>query len=194
MLGNPLDEATTLGPMANVRFADWVRKQTAEALAKGAKAHIDAAGLRGRRSASTAYLAPQVLTGVDHSMSVMTEESFGPVVGIMKVSSDEEAIRLMNDSPYGLTAAIWTAGRRCGRAHRRRDRDRHGVHEPLRLSRSRPGLDGRQGHRPRHRPLAGSAIEALTQPKSYHLRHLDRWRIPDRQDRLQLQSRCRDPG
>ena len=54
------------------------------------------------------YLAPQILVNVDHSMSVMNEESFGPVVGIMKVSSDEEAIKLMNDSQYGLTASIWT--------------------------------------------------------------------------------------
>src|SRR3546814_12788141 len=54
-------------------------------------------------------MAPQVLTGVTHDMSVMTEESFGPVVGIMKVGSDEEAVRLMNDSAYGLTASIWTA-------------------------------------------------------------------------------------
>ncbi|HEY9347774.1 MAG TPA: aldehyde dehydrogenase family protein, partial [Inquilinus sp.] len=58
--------------------------------------------------AGTPYLAPQVLTGVDHSMRVMTEESFGPVVGIMKVASDEEAVRLMNDSPYGLTASVFT--------------------------------------------------------------------------------------
>jgi acyl-CoA reductase-like NAD-dependent aldehyde dehydrogenase len=53
-------------------------------------------------------MAPQVLTGVTHRMSVMMEESFGPVIGIMKVSGDREAIELMNDSPYGLTAAIWT--------------------------------------------------------------------------------------
>jgi acyl-CoA reductase-like NAD-dependent aldehyde dehydrogenase len=59
--------------------------------------------------AGTPYLAPQILTNVDHGMAVMTEESFGPVVGIMKVADDEEAIRLMNDSPYGLTASIWTS-------------------------------------------------------------------------------------
>jgi acyl-CoA reductase-like NAD-dependent aldehyde dehydrogenase len=106
-LGNPLDEATTLGPMANARFADVVRKQTAEAVAKGATAHLDPAE-HPADTGTSAYLAPQVLTGVDHSMSVMMEESFGPVVGIMKVSSDEEALRLMNDSPYGLTASIWT--------------------------------------------------------------------------------------
>jgi acyl-CoA reductase-like NAD-dependent aldehyde dehydrogenase len=56
----------------------------------------------------TAFVAPQVLTEVDHTMSIMTSESFGPVVGIMRVSSDAEAIQLMNDSIYGLTASIWT--------------------------------------------------------------------------------------
>ena len=66
-----------------------------------------------------AYLAPQVLTDVDHAMSVMSEESFGPVVGIMKVKADEEAIALMNDSPYGLTASIWTSDVDAAEAHRR---------------------------------------------------------------------------
>ncbi|MET1112539.1 MAG: aldehyde dehydrogenase family protein, partial [Allosphingosinicella sp.] len=55
------------------------------------------------------YLMPQVLTWVDHSMAVMREESFGPVVGIMRVGGDDEAVRLMNDSAYGLTASIWTS-------------------------------------------------------------------------------------
>ncbi|VDC28367.1 aldehyde dehydrogenase family protein [Pseudogemmobacter humi] len=105
-LGNPNDETTTLGPMANVRFAKVVRDQIAEAVAKGAKPLIDPAAFPADDGG--AYLAPQILVDVDHSMSVMTEESFGPVVGIMKVASDEEAIRLMNDSPYGLTASIWT--------------------------------------------------------------------------------------
>lgn len=105
-LGNPNEAATTLGPMANVRFAKVVRGQIAEALAKGAKALIDPALFPADDGG--AYLAPQILIDVDHSMSVMTEESFGPVVGIMKVSSDEEALRLMNDSAYGLTASVWT--------------------------------------------------------------------------------------
>jgi acyl-CoA reductase-like NAD-dependent aldehyde dehydrogenase len=107
VLGNPLDEATTLGPMAHTRFADTVRAQTKEAIAKGAKAHLDPNAFAANKD-GTPYLAPQVLTNVDHSMKVMVEESFGPVVGIMKVKSDEEAIKLMNDSPYGLTASIWT--------------------------------------------------------------------------------------
>ncbi|WP_298964600.1 aldehyde dehydrogenase family protein [uncultured Roseibium sp.] len=106
-LGNPLDEATTLGPMAQARFAAWVREQTQEALRKGARSHIDVSKFSEDKD-GTPYLAPQVLTDVNHQMSVMREESFGPVVGIMKVKDDEEALQFMNDSPYGLTASIWT--------------------------------------------------------------------------------------
>ena len=106
-LGDPLDPETIVGPMAHARFADIVRGQTEEALRKGATAHLNTA--YDRDAAGSPYLAPQVLTGVNHQMSVMREESFGPVVGIMKVADDEEAITLMNDSPYGLSASIWTA-------------------------------------------------------------------------------------
>lgn len=105
-LGSPLDPATTLGPMANKRFAAVVRSQIAEAIAQGAKPLIDPANFPADDGG--AYLAPQILVNVDHSMRVMMEESFGPVVGIMKVKDDAEALRLMNDSPYGLTASIWT--------------------------------------------------------------------------------------
>lgn len=105
-LGNPFDANSTLGPMANKRFAVVVRSQIAEAVAAGATALIDPALFPADDGG--AYLAPQILVNVDHSMRVMMEESFGPVVGIMKVSTDAEAIALMNDSPYGLTASIWT--------------------------------------------------------------------------------------
>jgi len=105
-LGNPFDAASTLGPMANKRFAKIVRDQIAEAVAMGAKPLIDPANFPADDGG--AYLAPQVLVNVTHKMRVMTEESFGPVVGIMKVKDDAEAIALMNDSPYGLTASIWT--------------------------------------------------------------------------------------
>ena len=108
VLDDPLTEATTLGPMAATRFADVVRGHTADALAKGARATIDAKAFK-RNAAGTPWLAPQVLIDVDHTMQVMVEETFGPVVGIMKVRDDGEAVRLMNDSPYGLTASIWTA-------------------------------------------------------------------------------------
>ena len=106
-LGNPFDPETTLGPMASTRFARLVREQVAEAVAAGAKPLIDPAQFPADDGG--AYLAPQILVDVDHSMRVMREESFGPVVGIMPVRDDAEAIALMNDSPYGLTAAIYTA-------------------------------------------------------------------------------------
>ncbi|KZX59044.1 aldehyde dehydrogenase [Halioglobus sp. HI00S01] len=106
VLGNPLETATTLGPMAHVRFADEVRAQTVAAIADGARALIDPALFPADNGA---YLMPQILVDVNHSMRVMRDESFGPVVGIMKVSSDEEAIALMNDSDFGLTASLWTA-------------------------------------------------------------------------------------
>lgn len=105
-LGNPLDADTMVGPMATPRFADLVRGQTLEALRKGAKAHLNSK--HDLDEESSPYLAPEVLTNVNHQMAVMREESFGPVVGIMKVRDDAEAIQLMNDSPYGLTASIWT--------------------------------------------------------------------------------------
>ncbi|THD81430.1 aldehyde dehydrogenase family protein [Aliigemmobacter aestuarii] len=105
-LGNPFDAATTIGPMANARFAKVVRDQIAEAVAMGAKPMIDPSHFPANDGG--AYLAPQILTNVNHKMRVMMEESFGPVVGIMKVKDDAEAIALMNDSPYGLTASIWT--------------------------------------------------------------------------------------
>jgi acyl-CoA reductase-like NAD-dependent aldehyde dehydrogenase len=105
-LGNPFDAATTIGPMANKRFAAVVREQVAEAIAEGATPLIDPALFP--EDDGGAYLAPQILVNVNHEMRVMREESFGPVVGIMPVSGDDEAIAVMNDSPYGLTASIWT--------------------------------------------------------------------------------------
>jgi acyl-CoA reductase-like NAD-dependent aldehyde dehydrogenase len=105
-LGNPLDTETTIGPMAHVRFAEIVRTQIAEAVAAGARPMIDVTEFPADDGG--AYLAPQILTHVTHDMAVMGEENFGPVVGIMPVQSDAEAIALMNDSNYGLTASIWT--------------------------------------------------------------------------------------
>ncbi|MFK7890363.1 MAG: aldehyde dehydrogenase family protein [Granulosicoccus sp.] len=106
-LGNPLDEEVTLGPMAHARFAATVRQQIKMAEDAGATGLIDS-GLFAADDGG-AYLSPQILTNVTHDMDIMREESFGPVVGIMKVSGDEEAITLMNDSHYGLTASLWTS-------------------------------------------------------------------------------------
>jgi len=106
-LGRSDDPETTLGPMVRAGAADFVREQTREAISQGAVPHISADKFPLDKPGSP-YLAPQILTGVNHTMRIMTEESFGPVIGMQKVSSDEEAIKLMNDSDYGLTAAIFT--------------------------------------------------------------------------------------
>jgi acyl-CoA reductase-like NAD-dependent aldehyde dehydrogenase len=105
VLGDPLQAETTIGPMANIRFAKEVRAQIDEAVADGATAHIATFAA----DDGGAYLTPQILTNVTHKMRVMRDESFGPVVGIMSVKDDDEAIALMNDSVFGLTAAIYTA-------------------------------------------------------------------------------------
>ena len=112
-LGNPLDADTNLGPMVRTSAADFVRSEIKKAVDAGATALIDEA-LFPKSEAGTAYLAPQVLVNVDHTMDIMLEENFGPVVGIMKVASDDEAISLVNDSAYGLTASIWTQDNKIG--------------------------------------------------------------------------------
>ncbi|SGY89551.1 Succinate semialdehyde dehydrogenase [Moritella viscosa] len=106
-LGRPDDANTTLGPVVKALAADFVRSQVQDAISKGAIAHINTGDFP-LDEVGTPYLAPQLLTNVNHQMRVMTEESFGPVVGIMKVDSDEEAIWLMNDSEFGLTASVFT--------------------------------------------------------------------------------------
>lgn len=164
-LGNPLESETTIGPMAHVRFAQVVRDQIAEAVKAGATAHVDTFP----EDDGGAYLSPQILTGVTHDMSVMREESFGPVVGIMPVSGDDEAVALMNDSNFGLTASLWTSD--VGRAARLGDRIETGTVFMNRADYLDPGLcwtgckdTGRGGG------LSVIGYHNLTRPKSYHLK------------------------
>ena len=107
VLGNPMDADTTIGPMVNAAAATFVRGQVSAAIASGARALVDESHFASSTT-GTAYMGPTVLVDVDHSMNIMREESFGPVIGIMRVRNDDEAIALMNDSPYGLTACLWT--------------------------------------------------------------------------------------
>jgi acyl-CoA reductase-like NAD-dependent aldehyde dehydrogenase len=167
-LGNPLDAETTLGPMAATRFANVVRDHTSQAVAKGAAPLIDPARFPSDHT-GTPYLMPQVLTGVDHSMKVMMEESFGPVVGIMKVRSDEEAIRLMNDSPYGLTASIWTED--AAAADKMGDEIATGTVFMNRCDYVDPFLAW-SGVKDTGRGAGMSYLgfESMTRPKSFHLR------------------------
>ena len=166
-LGNPLDADTTLGPMAHRRFANEVRNQRDEALAAGAVPTVDP-GLFPQDDGGT-YLAPQILTRVNHDMRVMRDESFGPIVGVMKVESDEEAIALMNDSDFGLTASLWTAD--STRAAAIGARIETGTVFMNRADYLDPALcwtgckdTGRGG------ALSVIGYHNLTRPKSYHLR------------------------
>ena len=107
-LGRPDDDQTTLGPVISATSADFIRKQIDDAVKAGATTHIDPAHFPLNKMDSP-YLAPQLLTDVDHNMRLMTEETFGPVVGIMKVKDDQQAISLMNDSEFGLTASVFSS-------------------------------------------------------------------------------------
>lgn len=169
-LGRSDDPETTLGPVVKASAADFVRDQINEAITLGATAHIDPSSFELDKP-GTPYLAPQVLTHVTHQMRVMTEESFGPVVGIQKVSSDEEAIALMNDSDLGLTAAVFTRDIEAGVA----------VGEQLecgtffinRCDYLDPALAW-TGVKNSGRGCTLSALgyESLTRPKSFHLKTL----------------------
>ncbi|RCK32980.1 aldehyde dehydrogenase family protein [Thalassospira xiamenensis] len=167
-LGSPIDTETNLGPMVRASSAAFVRGQIADAIRDGAKALIDPSKFAANKE-GTPYLAPQVLINVDHSMRVMSEESFGPVVGIMKVTSDEEAIALMNDSEFGLTASIWTADEDAALSIG--DRLQTGTVFMNRADYLDPALAWTGvKNSGRGCTLSKLGYESLTRPKSFHLR------------------------
>ena len=168
LLGNPLEQDTTLGPLVKPAAADFVRKQINDAVIAGATAHINTTNFDMDKPGS-AYLAPQILTGVTHDMSIMRDESFGPVVGVMKVQSDDEAVKLMNDSDLGLSAAIWTNDLDSALAIG--DRLQTGTVFMNRCDYLDPALAW-TGVKNTGRGCTLSALgySALTRPKSFHLR------------------------
>jgi acyl-CoA reductase-like NAD-dependent aldehyde dehydrogenase len=167
-LGNPMDAGTNLGPMVRSRAADFARGQVEEAIAQGARSLIDPKSFPADRP-GTPYMAPQVLVSVSHSMRLMQEESFAPVIGIMKVKGDDEAVALMNDSDYGLTAAIWTSD--ADAALSIGERVETGTWFMNRCDYLDPALawtgvkDSGRGC-----TLSQVGYEQLTRPKSFHLR------------------------
>jgi acyl-CoA reductase-like NAD-dependent aldehyde dehydrogenase len=169
-LGNPTDPASTLGPLVRAHAADQVRKQIAASIADGARGAIDERQFPASQ-VGTPYLAPQLLLDVHHGMSVMREEIFGPVAGVMKVSGDDEAIRLMNDSDFGLTAAVWSRDLEAAIAIG--DRIETGTWFMNRCDYLDPALawvgvkDSGRGC-----TLSRVGYEHLTRPKSFHLRRL----------------------
>jgi acyl-CoA reductase-like NAD-dependent aldehyde dehydrogenase len=167
-LGSPLDPETTIGPVVRAAAADAVRSQVREAVARGARQLIDEK-LFASSSGGTPYLAPQVLVDVDHSMAIMREETFGPAVGIMSVGSDEEAVRLMNDSEFGLTAAIFSAD--AARAETLGDALETGTIFLNRCDYLDPALAWTGvKNSGRGCTLSRVGFEQLTRPKSYHFR------------------------
>ncbi len=167
-LGNPLDPKANLGPVVRASAAQTIRDQVAASVRAGATPLIDPKAFAADKP-GTPYLAPQVLVDVDHRNPIMREECFGPVVGVMPVASDDEAIRLMNDSRYGLTAAVWTMDE--GAAIRIGERVETGTWFMNRCDYLDPALawtgvkDSGRGC-----TLSRVGYEHLTRPKSFHLR------------------------
>ena len=165
-LGNPLDPETTMGPMVNATAADFIRGQINSAITVGARTLIQAPEAD---NPGSAYLYPQALIDVNHEMDVMRSESFGPVAGIMPVANDAEAVSLMNDSDYGLTASVWTAD--LDRAEKLSQQVETGTFFMNRCDYLDPALawcgvknSGRGAS------LSQIGYEMLTRPKSIHLR------------------------
>lgn len=107
-LGDPFNKETHVGPVVSKRSKEAIEAHITDALEKGAKDVTPENASFASPPPDGNYVKPTLLTNVDHKMKVMTEETFGPVIPVMKVKSDEEAIQLMNDSEFGLTASIWT--------------------------------------------------------------------------------------
>jgi acyl-CoA reductase-like NAD-dependent aldehyde dehydrogenase len=167
-LGSPLDPETTIGPMVRASAAEAVRSQVRDAVARGALQLVNESSFAASAS-GTPYLAPQVLVGVDHSMAIMREETFGPAVGIMKVASDDEALRLMNDSEFGLTAAIFSAD--AERAEILGDALQTGTVFLNRCDYLDPALAWTGvKNSGRGCTLSRVGFEQLTRPKSYHFK------------------------
>jgi acyl-CoA reductase-like NAD-dependent aldehyde dehydrogenase len=169
VLGDPRDASTTLGPVVRIRNAEGIQAQIDEAIAAGARALLDPSHFDGTKR-GLPYIAPQVLVDVDHSMRIMNEETFGPAVGIMPVRDDAEAIALMNDSDYGLTASVWTGD--LDRAQRIGTNVETGTCYMNRCDYLDPELawvgvkDSGRGC-----TLSTLGYAQLTRPKSFHLRY-----------------------
>ena len=167
-LGNPLEKETNLGPVVKLSAANFILNQINSAIDKGAKKMIDEKKFNFPKEHKN-YLIPQVLTNVNHDMDFMTEETFGPCVGVMKVKDENEAIKLMNDSPYGLTASIWTKDLEI--AEKVGNQVQTGTFYMNRCDYLDPALSW-TGVKETGKgcSLSEIAYEKLTAPKSFHLR------------------------
>ncbi|MDF2466536.1 MAG: aldehyde dehydrogenase [Ramlibacter sp.] len=164
-VGDPMDEATYIGPITRAPQLDVLDSQVADAKAKGAKLHTGGRRLPGPGN----WYAPTVFSNVDHRMELMREESFGPIIGIQKVGGDEEAIALMNDTRYGLTAGVYSPD--AARAEKLLSRVHAGSLYWNCCDRVSPRLpwsgfgDSGVGV-----TLSTYGIEAFTRPRAWHMR------------------------
>jgi acyl-CoA reductase-like NAD-dependent aldehyde dehydrogenase len=164
-IGDPRRDSTYIGPLTRAAQLDVLEAQVADARKKGAKILLGGRRLRSPRNA----FAPTVIVGVTHDMLVMREESFGPIIGIMPVRDDEQAVALMNDTPYGLTAGVFSRDEQRAKAILARMRAGSAYWNCCdrvspRLPWSGVGYSGIGLTLSRH------GIQAFTRPKAWHLR------------------------
>jgi acyl-CoA reductase-like NAD-dependent aldehyde dehydrogenase len=165
VVGDPMDERTYIGPLAREAQLAVLDDQVADAVRHGARLELGGK----RREGRGFYFMPTVLTNVDHRMKLMRDESFGPIIGIQEVGDDAEAVALMNDTDYGLTAAVYTPDR--ARAERVLARVNAGTAYWNCCDRVSPRLPwtGRK-HSGIGTTLSVAGIRAFVQPKAWHLR------------------------
>lgn len=164
-LGDPTELTTFVGPLTRQAQLQVLENQVADALEKGAHLRCGGKAIEG----TGYYFEPTVLAGVTHDMQVMTEESFGPIIGIQKVKNDNEALALMQDTPYGLTAAVFSANQE--RAQALFSELNTGTVYWNCCDRVSPNVpwSGR-GNSGLGSTLSSQGIRAFVQPKAYHLR------------------------
>lgn len=162
-VGDPMDDSTFIGPLTRSEQLAVLEAQCADALAKGAKLLLGGKRLKGPGY----YFEPTVFTAVNHHMDIMREESFGPVIGIQKVSNDEEALKLMANTDYGLTAAVFSSDE--SRARALLDQLEVGTAYWNCCDRVSPNVpwSGRK-HSGLGATLSYTGIRAFTKPKAYH--------------------------
>jgi acyl-CoA reductase-like NAD-dependent aldehyde dehydrogenase len=163
--GDPASDKTYIGPLTRAPQVEVLEGQVKDAVKKGAKVLVGGKRVAGKGN----WFEPTVLVGVDHTMDVMREESFGPVIGIMPVKDDSDAVRLMNDTDYGLTAGVYTKSR--ARAERILARVHAGSAYWNCCDRVSPRLPwSGVGHSGIGLTLSTAGIETFTRPKAWHLR------------------------